>query len=807
MSIFRKEDKEALKPTFMASAILLVLLSVIILISAYGSFRYLADKLIGQAEENLQVLAQMKADRIRDLIANWQGDSNIFASRDSVQRTLGGIDPAKEALDLSQAMAETQNIYGYRRIFVVDNDFQVVSPITAHPLDPAELSALREAVKTRSFVVVDLHPTSDGEVVYGAALPVFSHGDRQDEIVGSVYLEQDARKDLFPLLAVQPMSSPSAESLLVRRDGDNILYLSPLRYRPEVPPLTLRLPIHLTALTITQKALVTGHAGLMEGINYRGVDVVGAIHPVPHTSWIMVTKIDRDEIEEPARMLGMVILGVAFTLMTLLITLFWLFWYRRSLQMLKRANEQLQTSELRYRRLFEAAKDGILILDAETGRVEDANPFLIELLDYPREEVIGKHLWELGGLRHVAANRENFRLLQLHEYLRYEDLPLETSTGKNLSVEFISNVYQVDHARVIQCNIRDITARKLAEDKLRLAASVFASSQEGIVITDADNRIIDVNPSFTRITGYAPEEVLGRNPSLLRSGRQDAAFYIRMWQSIQSNRAWQGEVWNRRKSGEIYPEMLSISAVIDDTGLLRHYVGVLSDISLIKAREADLERIAYFDPLTGVPNRRLLLDRLSQSLAHVQRTGGLLAVCYLDLDGFKPVNDQFGHNAGDRLLVEITCRLQGILRAGDTLARLGGDEFAILLGNIEQDRECFDILERALTAIEIPVILQDQSVSVSASLGVTLYPRDNADPGMLLRHADQAMYQAKEAGKNRFFLYDSEQNQEIRATREKRQRLASALECQELVLHYTSFIHKIRFFCIILVFLRHPLNP
>ncbi|MEI6413320.1 MAG: diguanylate cyclase [Pseudomonadota bacterium] len=330
---------------------------------------------------------------------------------------------------------------------------------------------------------------------------------------------------------------------------------------------------------------------------------------------------------------------------------------------------------------------------------------------------------------------------------------------------------------------------KQADASLRLAASVFSHSQNGILLTDAGNCIIDVNPAFTRITGYPREEVLGQNPRLMRSNRQDPAFYAGMWEALRIRGTWQGEIWNLRKSGEPYASQLSISAVTDEDGQLQHYVGIFSDVTETKVHVAEMERIAFFDPLTGVPNRRLLLDRLSQALAHTQRSERLLAVCYLDLDGFKPVNDQFGHDAGDQLLVEIAARLQSMLRAGDTLARLGGDEFVLLLGGLESNDDCYNALERVLEAIARPMTISGQPVSVSASIGVTLCPCDAADTGTLLRHADQAMYQAKELGRNRFYLYDATHEQESRSRREGLKRLTEALEQREFVLHYQPKVH------------------
>lgn len=300
---------------------------------------------------------------------------------------------------------------------------------------------------------------------------------------------------------------------------------------------------------------------------------------------------------------------------------------------------------------------------------------------------------------------------------------------------------------------RDINERKRGEENLRVTASVFDTTQEAIVITNADNCIIDVNHAFTIITGYARDEVLGRDPRLLSSGRQDKAFYESMWKSLEEKRAWRGEIWNRRKEGELFAELLSISVICDDAGRVQRYVGVFSDITYFKAHEEELSQVANYDALTGIPNRRLLADRLGQAIAHAQRVGKLLAVCYLDLDGFKEVNDRYGHQTGDELLVDITRRLQDELRAGDTLARLGGDEFIMLFNDLAHVGECTQVLERLMQTIATPVLLGEHLVGVSASIGVAFYPEHGEDGDTLLRCADQAMYIAKQNGKNRFHCH------------------------------------------------------
>jgi diguanylate cyclase (GGDEF)-like protein/PAS domain S-box-containing protein len=331
---------------------------------------------------------------------------------------------------------------------------------------------------------------------------------------------------------------------------------------------------------------------------------------------------------------------------------------------------------------------------------------------------------------------------------------------------------------------RDATLRRQAEEKLRLTAKVFESTLEGIIIADADRTILDVNGAFTRITGYDRDEVLGKNPRFLKSGYQDAAFYAAMWQSVQDTGHWSGEIWNRRRNGEIYPEWITVSAITDDAGRVTHYVGVSSDISLIKEREKQLEHIAHFDVLTQLPNRRLLSDRIHQAMLHTQRHGGSLAVVYLDLDGFKKINDQHGHDIGDRFLVETANRIRCTLREGDTLARIGGDEFVGLLENLEHADDCQPILVRILEALATPTDIDDTLFNVTASIGVTVYPQDDVDADQLIRHADQAMYRAKLLGKNRYVMFDQSEQQVEKSRLGLLENVRSAMDRQEFVLHY-----------------------
>jgi diguanylate cyclase (GGDEF)-like protein/PAS domain S-box-containing protein len=331
----------------------------------------------------------------------------------------------------------------------------------------------------------------------------------------------------------------------------------------------------------------------------------------------------------------------------------------------------------------------------------------------------------------------------------------------------------------------DITARKAAEEKLHLLASVFTHAREGILITSADGRIIDANEAFTRITGYHRDEVLGLNPRILNSGRQEKAYYARMWQELAEKGYWYGEVWNRHKNGELYAVMQTISTVRDAQGTPCQYVALFSDITPIKEHERQLERIAHYDALTTLPNRVLLADRLHQAMAQAQRHGKMLAVAYLDLDGFKSVNDEHGHKAGDQLLVALATRMRHALREGDTLARLGGDEFVAVLLDLGDVSASVPMLSRLLAAAAQPVQAGGLALQVSASIGVTYYPQaEDVDADQLLRQADQSMYQAKVAGKNRYHIFDAELDRSVRGHHESQQRIRRALYEGEFELHY-----------------------
>ncbi|MFZ3084176.1 diguanylate cyclase domain-containing protein [Rhodoferax ferrireducens] len=299
----------------------------------------------------------------------------------------------------------------------------------------------------------------------------------------------------------------------------------------------------------------------------------------------------------------------------------------------------------------------------------------------------------------------------------------------------------------------DVTERKLREADLRIAAVAF-ECQESIMVTDANQLILRVNHAFTELFGYTARDVLGATPRLLQSGRHDPAFYAAMWDGIMRGGAWQGEIWDRRKNGECFPVWLSITVVCGDDGGVSHYVATHTDITLRKAAEDDIRQLAFYDPLTGLPNRRLLQDRLHQAMSQARRERGRLALLFLDLDKFKPVNDAFGHQTGDELLQAVAQRLQACVRESDTVARLGGDEFVLLLPSIEAAQDAMAVAEKIHQAFGQPFALSaGRNATMSFSTGIAVYPEHASDEKALMRHADEAMYQAKAAGRDRFVLF------------------------------------------------------
>jgi diguanylate cyclase (GGDEF)-like protein/PAS domain S-box-containing protein len=419
-----------------------------------------------------------------------------------------------------------------------------------------------------------------------------------------------------------------------------------------------------------------------------------------------------------------------------------------------------------WQRLVAALADGVIVLDIN-GVILFANEAASKLLGYPIAELIGTPF----SFPFTTDVKQEIVVMKPSNHIAIAEMSVRLGAWEGVEAWLVS--------------IHEITKRKRAEEKLKQAASVFEHTHEGIVITDLDANFLEVNNAFCHITGYTHDEIIGKNTRILASGRHEKSFYGAMWRSILDEGHWSGEIWNRRKDGEVYPEHLTISAVRNEEGSTSHYIGLFSDISEQKAHQTELEYIAHHDPLTDLPNRTLSADRLQMAIAQSSRHRRQLAVAYIDLDGFKEVNDTHGHAAGDYLLVEISKRMRNTLRSGDSIGRLGGDEFVAVLIDLGETQDCVPLLDRLLECASRPVSMGDHLLRVTASIGVTTYPQEGEiDADQLLRQADRAMYQAKLTGKNRFQFFDEQQDRGIREHHEIIEALRHALSQKEFLLYY-----------------------
>jgi diguanylate cyclase (GGDEF)-like protein/PAS domain S-box-containing protein len=334
----------------------------------------------------------------------------------------------------------------------------------------------------------------------------------------------------------------------------------------------------------------------------------------------------------------------------------------------------------------------------------------------------------------------------------------------------------------------DITERREAEEQLRIAAAVFETSSEGIVVTDHFNRIIAVNPGFTRITGYQPDEVVGQAPSILSSGRHGADYYREMWQALYEHNHWEGEIWNRNKRGATYPEWLSLTLVRDADGAVIEHIAVFSDISRRKQDEEKIRWQANYDPVTGLPNRTLFQERLNASISSSHREEWITALLFIDLDHFKMVNDTRGHAVGDWLLQEVAGRLAACIREADTVARLGGDEFTVVLQDVHGADDAAMVAQQIATTMAEPFFAEEGDIFIGASIGITLYPHDGQDAETLLRNADLAMYQAKEAGRNGYSFFTQSMNERIQERTRLENAMRYALQRDEFFLEFQPII-------------------
>ena len=462
---------------------------------------------------------------------------------------------------------------------------------------------------------------------------------------------------------------------------------------------------------------------------------------------------------------------------------------------LRQTQLELEESRDRYVDLYDFAPIGYLTL-TRGGLIREVNLTGALLLGMERNKLAHRRFAQFIVPEDNERWHQHFTRVVQYGGQRDCELSLKRGDGSVFYAHLDCLRVGVGSEFSVRIAFTDITERKRAEEELRIAAIAF-ESQEGMIVTDTKGVIVRVNQAFTNLTGYSAAEAVGQTPALLGSGRHNQAFYQRMWQTLEQQRYWQGEVWNRRKNGKIYAEWLTISAVTAPDGSVTHYVGTFSDITRDSEAEAEIHRMAYYDPLTHLPNRRLLMDRLGQALAAGRRSGHYGALLFLDLDNFKTLNDTRGHAVGDLLLIEMAQRLNAGVREGDTVGRLGGDEFVLMLEDLSEDIQGAAIQaslvgEKVREAVALPYLLKGIEFTCTVSIGVSLFCNQDESADDLLKHADLAMYHAKKGGRNSLRFFDPDMQASLVEHSALESDLRRALERRQLRLYYQIQVNSAR---------------
>ncbi|NVO05819.1 MAG: diguanylate cyclase [Rhodoferax sp.] len=415
------------------------------------------------------------------------------------------------------------------------------------------------------------------------------------------------------------------------------------------------------------------------------------------------------------------------------------------------------TEASHFHAIIESSDDAIISKTLD-GRVTSWNRGAEQVFGYRAEEMLGQSLLLLFPPDRVDEERFIVERLLLGEKVDHFETVRLRKDGSPVHVSVTISPIRDANGHIVGASkiARDITERTRSDARLQLASSVFTHTTEAVAIADRRGRLIEVNQAFSRITGYTRDEVLGHGYRFFKSGNQGPEVLDTLIRQLDLEGHCQGEVWSRRKDGVPYAGLLTISAVRDANARVQSYVALFADTTALRLQQERLEHVAHYDALTDIPNRLLLSDRLHQAMANCQRNHQSLAVLYMDLDGFKAINDAYGHVVGDQLLVAVSARMKAALREVDTLARFGGDEFVVVLVDVQSAQEWLPLVDRVLNACSEPVQINGRTVCVSASVGVTLYPQDGADAATLIGQADRAMYRAKQSGKNRYALFGPE---------------------------------------------------
>lgn len=745
--------------------------------------------------QNISSIANKKASQIDTYINERLMDARHLRHKESVQRALeesaqayrqGGLAAVASINERHRTTLQGLiDMSQYYDLLLIDADGNVVfsllretdlgSNLNTGPYQQTSLArSFRQAMASLHTDLTPFEPYAPSQNKHTAFLlvPLFDGKRTQGAIALQLNLDT-----LKPVVADRTGLGLSGETILAQRTPDGMVYTMPLKRQADAP-FKFGLP-----LDRAPKAMVNALAGRhASGItrDYAGEEVAAAWRYLPALHWGMVVKIDTQEALAPVHQARSVVL-VALGLFFLLSTAGGLLLGRRFV----RSESLIAAQEFRYRAMFGSMNDGVALYRPTTEETDfvfvDFNRAAERITGVTREQVMNRRVTEVfpgivsGGIfaafQRVARGGEP------------ETVALTNYQDERLSLWVENDVMRLPGGEILSV-FKDITTRKQAEQGRELYANIFAHSGEAIMVTNRDNRIVEINPAFTRLTGYSLTEVRDQDPKILSSGMTSSETIRSLWACLQTASFWQGELWDRHKNGTVYPKWASISAIRDTSGQATHYIASFTDISERKAAEERIAHLAHHDILTGLFNRYNLESRLSQALLTAHRAAHQVAVMFIDLDRFKVINDTLGHHIGDQLLIEVAQRLRLCVRESDIVARLGGDEFVVVLTNIVAATDAAPVASKILDSICQPYRSDSHLLHTSPSIGISLYPQDGDTVETLMQNADTAMYHAKEQGRSNFQYFTAAMNASARERMELERDLRVAVDQGQFVAHY-----------------------
>lgn len=535
----------------------------------------------------------------------------------------------------------------------------------------------------------------------------------------------------------------TGEFTLGQRNGTTIGFILKQRYFDETSQMSI--PWKSTFAEPMRRAL-KGQTGVDIMLDYRGTPVLAAYKPIRDLEWGLVAKIDLDEVRAPY---------IQAATYALLFTLFLavggsiVFWF-----FVDPLVTEIEDAREFNRLLISKSSTGLLLCTFE-GKIIDANESFLKIIECTLDQLINLNYLDIVASKYIGYTKNRLNILREKGTLEPSESCYIRSGGDEIPVRISGELVKMKNSLFLWLSVDDIREYKQREAELMLSAAVFENAQEAIFITDNQKNIIKANQAFTTVTGFSRGEILGKTPSFLKSGRHDASFYEKIFQSIHTTGSWHGEIWNKRKDGTIYPSLQSITAIYDDNQKLIRYVAILTDISMQKAYEQQLYDRAHTDTLTELPNRLHFEQKFDQMLLRVQHTQQKFALFFIDLNRFKEINDTLGHDVGDSLLKSVAASLKEGLRSEDFVARLGGDEFVVIIASISHNGEAVQIAQHLMGRAQRILQLKEHTVQPSLSIGIAIYPDHGTDRSTLLKCADQAMYHAKHNTDDHYHIFSS----------------------------------------------------